>query len=115
MLHLPGTGPTHDRTTINFEWLIMLRWAAVLGQLVTVLVVHFALEVELPLSAIFTVLATEVVTNALLIARLRGYRNANNGSDEQGSRRARWELEVLQTSVMVFDTMLVFVLLALSG
>jgi two-component system sensor histidine kinase RegB len=116
MQQLSNSGPARDRTTINFEWLIMLRWAAVLGQLVTVLVVHFALDVVLPLGAIFTVLATEAVTNALLIARLRGYLGAHGGgADEQGNLRARHELEVLQTSVMVFDTVLVFVLLALSG
>ncbi len=92
-----------------------LRWAAVLGQLVTVLVVQYALSVPLPLMAIFAVLATEALTNLGLIARLRRYHALQDGDDTELYQSAREELELVQTGVMVFDTVLVFVLLALTG
>ncbi|MEZ6017938.1 MAG: ATP-binding protein [Planctomycetota bacterium] len=115
MLALTQSGAPRDRATINFEWLIMLRWAAVLGQLVTVLVVHYALAVVLPMPAIFAVLATEVATNAFLIARQRRYQRSLATSDEVDRNASRNELELLQTISMVFDTVLVFALLALTG
>jgi len=112
---LAGTAPTRDRASINFEWLIKLRWAAVLGQLVTVLVVRYAFGVPLPMTALSTVLAAEAVTNAILIVRLGAYQRGLATRDSQSARHAREELERLQTMVMVFDTLLVLVLLALTG
>jgi two-component system sensor histidine kinase RegB len=51
--------------------LVQLRWVAVLGQLLTILVIHFGLDVELPLQMMFTVLAVLVVFNAFAALGLR--------------------------------------------
>lgn len=55
-----GPEPTGGR---NMLLLTQLRWLAVAGQLVTVLFVHFYMEVPLPLAAMFAVMAALVILN----------------------------------------------------
>ncbi|MCG5053839.1 MAG: sensor histidine kinase [Myxococcales bacterium] len=50
-------------TRINLDWLYRLRWGAVFGQIVTIVVAHFGLGVALPLPALSSIVATEVVFN----------------------------------------------------
>jgi two-component system sensor histidine kinase RegB len=56
---------------VNFAWLVRLRFGAVLGQLIVIATVSFALEIGLPLAALSAVLALELVLNAWAVWRLR--------------------------------------------
>jgi two-component system sensor histidine kinase RegB len=62
-----------DRDTLgkHMRQLVQLRWMAVLGQLLTVLVTHYGFGVELPLQTMYTVLAGLVVFNGLAELGLR--------------------------------------------
>ncbi len=51
---------------LTLPWLRQLRWSAVAGQLVTVLIVHWGLKVPLPLDPVFLCIGLIAVTNALL-------------------------------------------------
>lgn len=48
---------------INLAWLVRLRWWAVVGQLLTVLLVSLGLGFQLPLGSLFLLLAIEVLSN----------------------------------------------------
>ena len=50
----------------NAIWLIQLRWVAVVGQLLTIFVVNFALQIDLPLRQLAFLIASTAVTNVLL-------------------------------------------------
>lgn len=53
-----GEAASRDRTDLrNMQQLIQLRWIAVVGQLVTILVVHYGLDIALPLHSMLCVLA----------------------------------------------------------
>src|SRR3954470_19460518 len=49
---------------INMAWLVRLRWLAVAGQLLTLLLVSGGLHFDLPLGKLFTLLAIEAGSNA---------------------------------------------------
>jgi two-component system sensor histidine kinase RegB len=87
---------------IQLRWLIHLRWAAVAGQLGTILFVALGLDVSLPLTALGAVLLVELASNVALEVWTR----------RQGRRAGlrRW-----QTAVMIFDTLLLSALLYLTG
>jgi two-component system, sensor histidine kinase RegB len=107
------TAPTLDAqfgeaAQINLTWLIYLRWAAVLGQALTVLYVAIPLAVELPLAALFSVLALEVLSN-LALSRWRRRRDA------EGWERSQRQVERVQVVVMLGDTLLLAALLYLTG
>lgn len=61
---------TDDTTGKNMRQLIQLRWMAVLGQLLTILVTHFGFGVELPLRQMLAVLAGLLVFNAISLLSL---------------------------------------------
>ncbi len=61
----------YDTLSKHRRQLVQLRWLAVLGQLLTILVTHFGLGVELPLQAMFAVLAGLTLFNGLYEASLR--------------------------------------------
>ena len=56
------TAPSHIDTANrkNLALLIQLRWIAVLGQVVTILIVHYGLDVSLPLQPMAIVLGALV-------------------------------------------------------
>lgn len=58
----------------NLRLLIMLRWIAVVGQLVTIGVVHQLMQVPLPLEMMLLVLAALVLWNLASVARWRAQR-----------------------------------------
>ncbi|MFO0918954.1 MAG: ATP-binding protein [Planctomycetaceae bacterium] len=101
----------HDidaRTEINVRGVIALRWVAVCGQFLTILVVHGVLGVALPLMQLFTVLgATGAINLALMLAR-----RVIPVRWPLASSRV-WE-HVLGLS-MLFDLMALTALLALTG
>lgn len=55
----------------NLALLIQLRWIAVLGQIVTILVVHYGLDIPLPLPQMATVLVALLALNGLSLVWLR--------------------------------------------
>ncbi|WP_308917068.1 sensor histidine kinase RegB [Jannaschia sp. LMIT008] len=67
--------PGHDRNHIRLQTLVNVRWAAVIGQTVTVLTAWLVLGLDLPLMGCFAIIAAMVAAN--LWAQLRnapGYR-----------------------------------------
>ncbi|HMN43905.1 MAG TPA: ATP-binding protein [Povalibacter sp.] len=78
----PAIAPSYDDTAIrkNLALLIQLRWIAVVGQVLTILVVHFGLRIALPLGPMFLVLVALVVLNLVSIGWLRGNQPVNNGA-----------------------------------
>jgi two-component system sensor histidine kinase RegB len=63
---LPGVT---RRGRLRLRTLIMIRWIAVMGQSLTVLIVHFGLGFALPLVLCLSVIAALAVSNALLTLR----------------------------------------------
>lgn len=63
----------------NMLQLIQLRWIAVLGQIVTIVVAHFGLGIELPLNYMLAVLCGLVAFNGVSLLRLRLRREVSNG------------------------------------
>ncbi|WP_372748150.1 ATP-binding protein [Litorivivens sp.] len=69
--HLIVSNSDSDTLSKHMRQLVQLRWMAVLGQLLTILVTHFSFGVELPLQKMFGVLAALVVFNGLYEISLR--------------------------------------------
>src|SRR2546423_9919518 len=72
---MPSLAPaemSHAPRTVRLKTLIALRWFAVIGQALTVLVVHYWLEFELPLAACLGVIALSAWLN---VAMSMHYRN----------------------------------------
>ena len=62
----------------NMQLLIQLRWMAVIGQVATIAVVHFGLDVRLPLMPMVGVLLTLVVFNIISTLRCRARPSVSN-------------------------------------
>ena len=62
----------------NMRQLIQLRWGAVIGQVATIAVVHFGLDVRLPLIPMVGVLLTLVVFNIISTLRCRARPSVSN-------------------------------------
>ncbi|MES2531364.1 MAG: ATP-binding protein [Pseudomonadota bacterium] len=63
----------------NMQLLIQLRWIAVVGQVVTILAVHFGFGIHLPLEPMLWVLACLAVFNVASRLRWRTHREVANG------------------------------------
>lgn len=63
----------------NMQLLIQLRWIAVVGQIVTIAVAHFAYDIELPLKHLLTVLACLAIFNMASQFHWRSHREVTNG------------------------------------
>ncbi len=62
---LGETPPLADeRSRINLSWLLLLRWGAAAGQVITVVVVSGWLGIDLPLLALFVLIGIGAATNA---------------------------------------------------
>jgi two-component system sensor histidine kinase RegB len=66
MLSLAPDQMPHARRTVRLKTLIALRWFAVIGQAITVFVVYYWLEFELPLAACLTVIALSAWLNVAM-------------------------------------------------
>ncbi|UUR07950.1 ATP-binding protein [Sphingomonas glaciei] len=67
---LPGRSP-QEAVIENMRLLIQLRWIAVAGQLVAILVSHFLLDVALPLTAMLSVAGLLALGNVLFSVTLK--------------------------------------------
>jgi two-component system, sensor histidine kinase RegB len=88
------------REAINFSWLIKLRWGAIAGQIVTVLGVAHVLDVALPMSTLFAIIAAEFVSNVACVVVARG-----------SAEVREWWIG----AVMVLDVVLLTLLLHFAG
>jgi len=61
----------------NMRQLVQLRWIAVVGQLITILAVHFGLGVALPLVPLLSIVAAQAVVNLVVAQLQRRYRVGN--------------------------------------
>jgi two-component system sensor histidine kinase RegB len=68
MTSIPERAPAEEQDRINLAWLLRLRWGAAFGQLLTILVVRFAMGVALPLLPLLAIVAVEAASNALFYA-----------------------------------------------
>ncbi|MEP6588993.1 MAG: ATP-binding protein [Polaromonas sp.] len=74
-----GVDRLDDATGLkNMLQLIQLRWIAVIGQLATIVTVHFGFGIRLPLDQLLTVLAGLALFNAISLLRWRTQRHVSN-------------------------------------
>ena len=73
-----GGGHTIDDTQnflTNTSWLLLLRWVAVIGQMLTIAIAHYVIGVDLPMVALMTVIGITAISNVLFaiwVHRMRG-------------------------------------------
>jgi two-component system sensor histidine kinase RegB len=89
-----------SRTRINLQWLLRLRWGVLLGQAVVIAVAAYGLELALPVPVLAALLGLEAVTNLSVRAWLHGARRVTEGTIGK---------------LMLWDTLVLTGLLALSG
>lgn len=63
----------------NMQQLIQLRWFAVVGQVVTILVVHYGYRIHLPLNQMLQALTCLALFNLASLLRWRTHRRVTNG------------------------------------
>jgi two-component system sensor histidine kinase RegB len=95
----PAPEPS-SRTRINLEWLLRLRWGLLLGQTVVIGVAAYGLELALPVPVLAALLGLEALTNLSVRAWLAGARRVTEGTIGK---------------LMLWDTLVLTGLLALSG
>ncbi|MEZ5988615.1 MAG: HAMP domain-containing sensor histidine kinase [Planctomycetota bacterium] len=96
-----------ERLRVNLGWLLKLRWAAVAGQLLTVLVARVGLHVHLWLEPLLTIIGLTAATNLALAWWLR----RRDHDLEYLARRG----DLLVVSIMCLDFLLLTALLYFSG
>ena len=99
----------HERIRLNFSWLLKLRWAAVLGQLLTVAVVHYGIGLDLPRTKLLGMIAIAAITNIGLVLWYK--RSARTGKWDALETSA----EFLIGSIMTLDVFLLTGLLYVTG
>ena len=66
----PDPRESHDNVGVNsMRQLIQLRWIAVIGQLLTISLVHSGLDIALPLAPMLAVLAALALFNGAAVLR----------------------------------------------
>ena len=92
--HLP-----HARRNVRLDTLVRLRWLVVVGQTLTLLIVHYVLDFTLPLAACLGVVALSAGLNVAL--RLRFHRSQRLEPD-----RAAWmfAFDIAQLAVVLYLT-----------
>ena len=81
----------------NLRWLIRLRWCAIAGQLVTLVVVQTAFGAALPLLPLGLLIGVEVVTNVACSTWI---------SHRGGVNDERWVAALLGLDVVILTIML---------
>ncbi|MBL4632376.1 MAG: HAMP domain-containing histidine kinase [Kofleriaceae bacterium] len=87
-----------NRSVLNLDWLIKLRWASVIGQLATIFGVYGLLGIHLPMFLLLLIVGVEAGSN---IAVSLWYRRHPDGVKE-------WHLASLMSLDVVFLTLLLF-------
>lgn len=89
-----------DRNRLNFSWLIKLRWAEIAGQSATILGVDWLLDIDIPVLALFAIVAIGLCANLAFALWFR-----------QKPRVAEWHL----AAAMALDVALLTGLLFFTG
>lgn len=63
----------------NMYQLVQLRWIAVVGQIATILIVHFGFGIRLPLGTMFALLGCLAAFNAVSLLRAKMFHEVSNG------------------------------------
>ena len=94
-----GLAQNHPRRNVRLDTLVRLRWLAVIGQTMAVLVVYYGLDFELPVYACLAVIALSAWLNVAL--RLRFHMTQRLEPD-----RAAWLLafDIAELAVLLFLT-----------
>ena len=100
-----------ERVRINLQWLVKLRWAAILGQLLTIGVVTSVMDVAVPLAPLLVLVGTIAASN-LGLALTTGRRAE---SRDAGHRRPDPHAATLVGGVMVVDILILAGLLYFTG
>ena len=64
-------GQLEHPNRINFAWLVRLRWSTIVGQLITIVAVRFAMQLPIPLAPLVVLVALEVGVNVACVAAAR--------------------------------------------
>lgn len=99
----------HGKHEVNLNWLIRLRWVAVVGQVTTIAFAAGALGVGLPTGALLSIAGLTAGSNAFLWALHRWYSSAG-ATDEEASTDPG-----ILFAVMLFDVVSLTALLFFSG
>ncbi len=97
-----------DRLEVNASWLLRLRWVAVVGQLLTIAVATFVIQVEFAASSLLLVVAFTAISNVAFAYWLRTHTRL---PEPVRVRRDPWVL----AAVMGVDLLSLTALLFLSG
>jgi two-component system sensor histidine kinase RegB len=99
--------------THGASWLVQLRWAAAVGQLVAIAFARLVLEVHLPIAPLLTVVGATVVSNLALAI----WSSSRPEVDEKqtGRRNADATTVPILGIVLLLDLLLLTVLLSFSG
>ena len=89
----------HPRRNVRLDTLVRLRWLAIIGQTTAVLVVHYALEFELPIVACLAAIILSALLNVALRLRFHNLQRLE-------PNRAAWLLafDVVELAVLLFLT-----------
>jgi two-component system sensor histidine kinase RegB len=74
----PGTRLDDATARKNMYQLVQLRWIAVVGQVATILIVHFGFGIRLPLGTMFALLVCLAAFNALSLLRAKMFHEVSN-------------------------------------
>lgn len=99
----------NNRYLVNISWLILLRWVASIGQLLTVAVSALVIGLELPLLPLFIVITVTAISNLFLTIWFRHRSRAVNRRMPQ----QHWDL--LLGLVLTMDMISLTVLLLVTG
>jgi two-component system sensor histidine kinase RegB len=100
--------------THGASWLVLLRWVAVIGQLVTIGTVRYLLGVDLPLGPMLAVVAVTAVSNVALAVWSSLRPDGHAEPPEPGAIADRTTMPVLEL-ILLLDIVLLTVLLSFSG
>lgn len=87
-----------NRSGLNLDWLIKLRWASVAGQLATIFGVYGLLGIRLPLPLLVLIVGVEAVSNVAVSLWFR--KNPDSVKE--------WHLGTLMSLDVIFLTLLLF-------
>lgn len=99
--------PRHE--VVNADWLIKLRWVAVIGQFLTILMVHSVFKIELELVSLAIILGVTAISNFFLELWFRRFLKA------YASEMASGEINLVLGLVMTLDLLSLTALLYSSG
>jgi two-component system sensor histidine kinase RegB len=91
--------PLHPRRNVRLDTLVRLRWLAVIGQTAAVLIIHYAFDFTLPLTACLLVIGLSAALNLALRLRFRPIERLEPD-------RAAWLLafDIVQLALLLYLT-----------